>query len=80
VPPESTRTEITPLPLAVIQALPFVVVFGAPSDGHELAMFDVGSWLTEPTGKRRPVSLMLPPVEVHDSGVKPIAYSDLPMV
>jgi hypothetical protein len=77
VPPASAQPEITPLPLAVIQALPFVVIFATPGDRHKLAMFDAGQWLTEAAGQRRPVAIMLPTVDVHDDGVRPIAYSDI---
>lgn len=71
----AVEPELVEMPRAVISAPPFVLVLS--NSAHEVGLFDTSPWLTEDARNRRPVSLLLPTVDVRRRRDYTVRYEDI---
>jgi hypothetical protein len=64
------------IPLAVIQAPPFVFVLARSTDPYELPHENLSAWLEDDARVRRATDILLPMATVRD-GLNPVSYDDI---
>jgi hypothetical protein len=64
------------IPLAVVQAPPFVFVLARSTDPYELPHENLSAWLEDDARVRRATDILLPMARVRD-GLNPVSYDDI---